>query len=293
MTDPRHLLTFQAVLREGSFLKAARALGLAQPTVTLHIHELEAESGLPLFDRSGRRRALTPAGELLAERAWPILDAFESLSRSMSELRDGRSGVLRIGSIEPAASQRVMPLLARVQRGRPALRIRLDVSGTGGVSRGVADGELDLGLSSAPPAELGLRFEALFSEDMALLIPAGHRLARKKALRAAELEGEALLLTEQGCSYRRAIETALQEHGVRPQWALESGSTDTLRAAVRQKLGIAILPRAAVSPAPAGTVVRGLSDLVIALRVGLTTRPDAAPAPPALALLLEALRRLR
>lgn len=291
MIDARHLATFQAVLREGSFLRAARALGLAQPTVTLHIQELEAEVGLELFDRRGRKRPLTPAGELLAERALPILDAFDSLARSMSELRDGRSGLLRIGSIEPAASQRVMPLLGKLQRERPALRVRLEVSGTGGVSRGVADGELDLGLCSAPPAELGLRFEPLFAEEMALLIPRGHRLARRKPLRAEDLDGEPLLLTEQGCAYRRAVEGALQERGVRPQWALESGSTESIKAAVRQKLGVAILPRAAATPAPPGTVVRGLSDLVIALPVGFATRPNAAPAPPVLALLVAALRR--
>ena len=292
MMDGRHLVTFQAVLREGSFLKAARALGLAQPTVTLHIQELEAQFGLELFDRRGRRRPLTPAGELLAERAGPILDSFDRLARSMSELRNGRSGLIRVGSIEPAASQRVMPLLGKLQRDRPALRVRLDVSGTNGVSRGVADGELDLGLCSAPPAELGLDFEPLFAEEMALLVPRGHRLAGRKPLRARDLEGEPLLLTEQGCSYRRAIETALQEHGVRPQWSVESGGTETLKAAVRQKMGIAILPRAAVSPAPPGTAVRSLTDLVIALPVGLATRPDSAAAPPALALLVASLRRV-
>ncbi len=291
MIDARHLVTFQAVLREGGFLKAARALNLAQPTVTLHVQELEAEVGLELFDRRGRTRPLTPAGELLAERALPILDGFDSLARSMSELRDGKSGLIRIGSIEPAASQRVMPLLGRLQRQRPALRVRLDVSGTGGVSRGVADCELDVGLCSAPPAELGLRFEPLFAEEMALLVPRGHRLAGRRPLRAEDLDGEPLLLTEQGCAYRRAIEAALQQRGVRPQWAVESGSTETLKAAVRQKLGIAVLPKAAVSPAPPGTVVRSLSDLAIALPVGLVTRPDAALAPPALAILVASLRR--
>ncbi len=184
-----------------------------------------------------------------------------------------------------------MPLLGKLQRERPALRVRLDVSGTGGVSRGVADGELDLGLCSAPPAELGLRFEPLFGEEMALLIPRAHRLARRRPLRAEDLDGEPLLLTEQGCSYRRAIEAALQQRGVRPQWAVESGSTETLKAAVEQKLGIAVLPKAAVSPAPPGTTVRSLSDLAIVLPVGLATRPDAAPAPPALAILVASLRR--
>ena len=284
-------MTFRAVLREGSFLGAARALGLAQPTVTLHVQELEAELGSELFDRRGRGRPTTPAGALLAERALPILDAVDSLNRSMAELRDGKSGWIRIGAIEPAASLRVTPLLARLRRERPALRVRLDVTGTQGVSRAVADGELDLGLCSAPPAELGLDFEPLFAEQMALLIPRGHRLASAKRLRAADLEGEPLLLSEQGCAYRRAVETALSERGVRPQWALESGSTATLRAAVRNRFGIAMLPRPAASPAPPGTVVRDLADCVIALPVGLIRRPGGAPAPPALSVLVDSLRR--
>jgi len=289
--DLRHLATFRAVLREGSFLRAARALGLAQPTVTLHIQELEADLGQELFDRRGRRRPTTPAGALLAQRALPILDAVEALRQSMAELRDGRGGWIRIGAIEPAASQRVTPLLGKLRRERPGLRVRLDVTGTQGVSRAVADGELDLGLCSAPPSEMHLDFEPLFAEEMALLVPRGHRLATARSVHAAELEGEALLLSEQGCAYRRAVEAALSDRGVRAHWALESGSTATLREAVRNRLGIAMLPRRSASPAPAGTVVRGLADCVIALPVGLVRRPDSPPAPPALAVLIGELRR--
>jgi DNA-binding transcriptional LysR family regulator len=130
--DLRHLQTFQAVLREGSFLKAARSLGLAQPTVSLHIQELEKELGLELFDRTGRERVKTPAGELLAGRALPILDAVEVLSRSMAELKDGKTGLLRLGAIEPAASRRLVPLLGRLRAQRPGLRIRLESEDGGG-----------------------------------------------------------------------------------------------------------------------------------------------------------------
>ncbi len=221
----------------------------------------------------------------------PILDALDALNESMQELRDGRSGLLRIGSIEPAASARVTPLLARLRRQRPALRVLLDVSGTAGVSRAVASGEIDLGLCSAPPAELGLRFEPLFTEEIALLIPRSHRLARKKPLAAADLNGEPLLLSEQGCAYRGAVEAALAKRGVRPQWALQSGSSATLRSAVHHRLGIAMLPLPSASPAPPGTVVRRLSDVSITLPVGLVTRVDAPPAPPALELLTAELRR--
>jgi DNA-binding transcriptional LysR family regulator len=288
--DIRHLKTFEAVLRQGSFGGAARALRLAQPTVTLHIQELEQELGMPLFDRRGRQRRRTAAGDLLAERALPILDALDAMTRSMSELADGRSGLLRIGSIEPSASQRITPLLVRLRRERPALRVRMEVGGTAGVSRGVADGELDLGLCSAPPAELSLRFEPLFSEEMVLLVPRRHRLARARTRRARDLEGEPMLLTDQGCAYRRAIEAALQQRGVRPQWVLESGSSASLREAVRLGWGLAFLPGPAAAPPPAGTIVRRLSDLTVSLPVGVVTRRGSPPPTPALAVLIGALR---
>src|SRR5262245_42777400 len=289
--DLRHLSTFQTVLREGSFLRAARALRLAQPTVTLHIQELEAELGLELFDRRGRRRQQTPAGELLAQRVLPILDSLEALERSLEELRDGRSGLLRLGSIEPAASRRLMPLLGRLRAQRPGLRVRLEVAGTSGVRRGVADAVIDVGLSSAPPAELALRFEPLFDEEIVLLLPRSHPLARKRRLLARDLEGQPLALTESGCSYRRRVEASLQERGVRPQWALECGSAGSLPAAVSHGLGLALLPRLTADPQPAGTVMRRLTDLPIALPVGLVSRPEGAPPTPALGALIASLRR--
>ena len=288
--DLRHLVTFRAVLREGSFLKAARALRLAQPTVTLHIQELEEDLGLELFDRRGRRRPLTRAGELFAERALPIVEGIDALTESMAEIRDARGGRLHIGSIEPAASERITPILATLRRERPALQVRLEVSGTAGVSRGVANGDVDVGICSPPPAGLDLRFEPLFSQELVLLIPSRHPIARSRSVRASDLEGEPLLATEPGCSYRGAVEAAFQKQGVQPRWALETGSMETLKAAVRQGLGIALLPRSPGLSA-AGGVVKTMSDLDIALPVGLATRPDAGAPPPALAMLVETLRR--
>src|SRR5262245_57459124 len=148
--DLRHLQTFRAILREGSFHEAARSLRLAQPTVTLHVQELEDEFGLPLFDREGRRRRPTPAGELLAARGLPLLDSPHPLRESMEDLRDDRAGSLKVGAIEPAASRRVMPLLARLRRRRPGLRVHLDVGGTAGVSRAVSDRSVAPGPCSAP-----------------------------------------------------------------------------------------------------------------------------------------------
>ena len=287
----RHLHTFNAILREGSFLAAARALRVAQPTVTLHIQELEAELGLVLFDRTGRERQPTEAGARLSELVLPILDGLDTLRRSMAELRDGASGVVRLAAIEPAASRRVTPILGRLRTERPGLQIQLLVSGTRGVSRAVADGEVDVGLCSPPPEELRLRFEPLFQEEMAFLIPVGHRLAQAASFPIAELDREPLALTGQGCAYRRAVEASLGARGVRPQWTFESDSSEAVRSAPAEGLGIAVLPLLTAIPPPEGTVLRRAHDLVISLPVGLVTRPATMAPFPSLELLLLRLRR--
>jgi DNA-binding transcriptional LysR family regulator len=278
--DLRHLVTFEAILREGSFGRAARAQGYSQPTVTLHVQELEKELGVPLFHRRGRRMVLSEAGTALGARCRPVLEGLETLKRVMAELRAGAGGELRVGAIEPAASRRVLPLLAAFCRPRPALRVRLEVGGTGTVSRQVAAGHLDLGLCSPPPAELRLRFQTLFAERMALLLPRRHPLARFRRIHARDLDGHRLLLTEQGCAYRRVTEGALRDRGARAECVMEIGSLAGLVRAVQQRLGVAILPVSAARPAPADTVLRRLVDVDVSLPVGLVRRDDGLPATP-------------
>jgi LysR family transcriptional regulator, regulator of the ytmI operon len=288
--DVRHLVSVQAVLKEGSFLQAARALGYSQSTITLHIQELEEELGLALFIRRGRHTRPTEAARVLGERAEQVLGGLHALRRSMEELREGAGGLLRIGAIEPAASQRLMLVLGRLCRERPALRLRLEVGGSGAISGRVAAGGLDIGLCSLPDAELGLLFEPLFEERMALLLPERHALTRSRTIRARDLEEVRLLLTEQGCAYRRAIRSALQERGSLPDCGLEIGSTAALRQAVAQGLGVALVPVCGSSPLPEGTVLRELSDVDVSLQVGLVRRDEGPPPTRALEALIAALR---
>jgi len=278
--DFRHLVTFETILREGSFGRAARAQGYSQSTVTLHVQELEKELGVPLFHRQGRRTVLSEAGAALASRCRPVLDGLDTLKRTMAELQAGAGGELRLGSIEPTAYRRLMPLLAAFSRGRPGLRLRLEVGGTGTISREVAAGHLDFGLCSPPPAELHLRFEPLFAEPMALLLPRRHALAATRRIRARDLDGHRLLLTEQGCAYRQAIEAALRRAGARAECGMEIGSLVSLVRAVQLGLGIAIVPVCAVRPAPPRTILRELVDVDVSLSVGLVRREDGLLTTP-------------
>jgi DNA-binding transcriptional LysR family regulator len=291
--DLRHLVTFEAIVREGSFARAARALGCSQPTVTLHVQELERELGVPLFHRRGRGASLGDAGLALASRSRPVLEGLDTLKRTMAELRAGVAGELRIGSIEPAASRRLVPLLAAFCRERPGLKVRLEVGGTGTISGQVAEGRLDLGLCSLPSPELPLRFEPLFVERMALLLPARHPLARGRRVRARDLHGHRLLLTEQGCAYRRRIETALREAGAEVECRMEIGSLSGLVSAVQGGLGIAIVPELAARPAPPRTRLRELVEPDVSLSVGLVRRENGLLASPAVSAFLSRLPEVK
>jgi LysR family transcriptional regulator, regulator of the ytmI operon len=154
--------------------------------------------------------------------------------------------------------------------------VTLEIAGTETISRCVASDDLDLGVCSTPPARLGLAFEPLFAEHLVLLVPRRHPLARKPRVASTDLAGYRMLLSAEGCAYRAVVEQALGARGTNPYSGIEIGSLMGLVSAVREGLGVAIIPAACVTPRPADAVVRRLSAPELALTVGLATRdaPD-------------------
>jgi LysR family transcriptional regulator, regulator of the ytmI operon len=286
----RHLETFGAIVSAGSFQRAAERLGYAQSTITLHVQQLEAELGVKLFARRGKRMALTDAGRALCEQADALLQRAEALQRTMAEIVAGEAGHVRLGAIEPAASVRLPPLLVRYCEARPRVRLTLEVGGAQAISRGVAAGDLDIAICSPPAAHLGLSFEPLFAERMALLLPDDHPLAARERIALADLTGQRLLLSERTCAYREAIEKALIPLGANPYSGIEIGSVGAMRRAVQGGLGAAILPVCAANPPPRGTTLRQFDDVELALPVGLIHRAGEEPAGRALEALVAAIR---
>ena len=289
----RHLQTFHAAVHHGSFVRAAESLKYAQSTITLQVQQLEQDLGVKLFERDGRRLRLTEAGRLLRDRTERLLEGVTSLRETMAALATGDAGFVRFGAIEPAASRRLAPLLVQFSQERPNVRLSLEVSGTVSVSERVASGELDAGLCSPPSGRLSLRFEPLFVEPMALLLPADHPLGSALLVDLEALRELRLLLPDAGCAYRELIERSLGEHGFSPRVQFEISSVGVLARAVQAGMGAAILPIAAADPVPEGTCFRGVRGLDLGLTLGLITRPDDSPPGPALAAFLERVRALR
>ncbi|MEL6815272.1 MAG: LysR family transcriptional regulator [Cyanobacteria bacterium J06598_3] len=265
----KHLQTFQAVAAEGSFLKAAEKLQYAQSTMTLHIQKLEEALGVQLFSRQGRRTELTVAGRTLQTHAAHLLYRADQLQQAMASLVTGEAGHLRIGSVEPVASVHLPIVLVQFCRQYPKVRLTLEVGVTQTISRRVASGALDLAVCSAPAANLGLAFEPLFQDPIALLIPQSNALSKMKTITIPDLADERLMLTEEHCPYRDVLEKALLAHGINPYSGIESMSSGALKQMVRYGLGIGVLPEAAIAPIPANTIKRHLTDLDLGLSIGV------------------------
>lgn len=282
----RHIYTFQAIVKEGSFLKAAEKLMYAQSTITLHIQQLEAELGVKLFIRQGKKVQLTEAGRSLQEQADSLVARAMSLQQTMFDLVAGEAGHVRIGVIEPSASLRLPPLLAPFCQERPRIRLTIEVGNTRTISQRVASGALDIGICSPPAAHLGLDFEPLFVEQLALLLPEHHPLASTETIHVQDLAKQRLLLTEEDCSYREVVENALLKRSINPYSGLEIGSLETIKRAVQSGMGLTILPRAAATPPPAHTLLREIDGLELSLPIGLVLLADEISPSRALEALL-------
>jgi DNA-binding transcriptional LysR family regulator len=246
----RHLQTFRQVAEAGSFTRAAAALGYVQSNVTAHIQALEAELGVPLFDRLGRQVRLTGAGQQLQGYAARILALADEARRAVSE---SAAGVVTITAPETLCIYRLPALLRAARAQLPQVRVVFRPLPGSEMRRAVQGGEVDVAftLETAQRAP-GLCAERLTHEPVALLVSPDHQLAGRR-VGLAELSDEPLLLTEQGCAYRRLFEQALAEAGVAAREQLEFSSVEAVKQCALSTMGVAVLPEIAV----AGQLARG------------------------------------
>jgi LysR family transcriptional regulator, regulator of the ytmI operon len=274
--DIRHLQTFQAILEHGNFAKAARALEYGQSTVTLHVQQLETELGAPLFIRRGRKIQLTEAGAALRQRSRPILQQLTDLEQHIRELNTGEAGLLRVGCMEPTASLKLLPLIAAFREQHPKVTVALEIGSTEGIAQQIARGELDFRLCTTPSPHLQLRFEPLFVEELVLLLPDKHALQRSKPLTLLQLSQENVLVTGPNCPYRKTVEMTFLENGITSTLNLSISNSWALCQAVQLGMGVAFVPRTAVTPPPARTKVRKLENVRLQLSTGLVQRHDGS-----------------
>jgi len=235
------LRAFHAVATEGSFTKAAEALRVSQPAVTIQVKALEEAYGVLLVHRRGHRVMLTDLGARLLDVTRRVFGLMEEADELLSAARELRSGHLRVGADGPFF---VMPLLAAFIARYPGVRVTVAM----GNSQSVLADLLEYRADVAVLARVGgdKRFHAVpFSrQPVVVFVPHDHPWAGRDAIRLAELDSQPMVLREVGSTTRRIFEAALGRAGVRPRVVLEIGSREALREAVAAGLGIGVVSRA-------------------------------------------------
>src|SRR5919204_3713495 len=246
--DTRQLAAFCEVVDRKSFSQAAERLGVTQPAVSLQIRSLEKRLGTKLLDRSGRRVEPTEAGQRLYRAAQRMLAAegqlLEELAGDDGQLR----GELAIGASTGPGGTVVPVLLGEFQREHPDLHVALSISDTNRVIEQIADRELELGIVGASPRHRGVVFEALFRDEVILVVPPGHRFAGKE-ISLDDLREEPLILMQEGAGVRQVIEDELRQGPVRLRELdvhLELGLQESVKSAVAAGFGVTFISRSGV-----------------------------------------------
>lgn len=243
LKDLRYLV---AVAEERHFGRAARKSCVSQPTLSAQLRKLEDYLGVRLIERQPRRVALTDAGEKVVARARRILqdsDEIVSMARHASDPLTGTLKIAFIPTIGPYLLPRVAP---RLRKALPRLKLLLFEHQTAVLLERLHAGAIDLGILALPVELGGLESRVLFEEPFSVALNPGHPLSDKKALRPADLDGETLLLLEDGhCLRDQALEVCARVN-VHESSDYRATSLETLRQMVAAGHGITLLPEMAL-----------------------------------------------
>ena len=237
----RHLRYFVAVAEAGAFSGAALRLRITQPALWRQVHDLEAELGVRLFERAGRRVRLTGEGEGLLHRSRDLLAGAEQLAEHARALRHGEVGSLRVGGSPQIIQSVLAPFLARYLKTRPGIEVHLVEEGGVRAVGLVERGEVDLGLVFRRGDDR-LEGRRLFPVRLLAAVPSPHRLARRATLDVTDLKDERVLLLRQGFGTREIFDGACRVAHARPKIVLEAGDPQSLIALAETGRGVAVVP---------------------------------------------------
>jgi len=242
-----HLRVFAAVAEQGGFSRAAATLHLSQPAVSKAVRELERQVGITLIDRSARTPRLTEGGEALYARARELFGVERVAEDELRGIRGLERGTLRVGASTTIATYLLPAILGRFHAAHPQVALRVASANTRSIARRLLEGRLDIALVEGPVRHARLEPRAWRDDELVVIAPPMHPLARKRRVRAAALAAEPFIVRERGSGTRTVVERALAARGLAPRQAMQLGSTEVIKQAVAAGLGLAIVSRAAAA----------------------------------------------
>ncbi|NOU99112.1 LysR family transcriptional regulator [Paenibacillus planticolens] len=236
----RQLHYFIAVCEEMHFTKAAEKIGVTQPTLSQQIRALEDELNMPLFDRIGKKIALTEAGIILLKYSNKILDNIQNVKDSITDLRHIQVGTIRVGIFPSDLDYRITQLLIDFYQKFP--RIKLKVIASIDIPQQVLESEVDFGIGTNVPLNDRFINMPLCKEEYVLTVSKQHPLATRTRISVDELRELPVVIYPEGFMGRDIVEDTVQKYGFKLHSILETSSVTSIIKLVKANIGATIQP---------------------------------------------------
>ncbi len=294
MLDVRRMQVLRAVVTTGSITAAAVNLGYTPSAISQQVAALEKQAGLPLLDRVGRGVRPTAAGRLLTEHAARITDRLVEAEAALADLREGRTGRLRVRYFSTAGAALVPPAVAAFKAAHAEVQLDLKLIEPDDPMVEVAAGRADVALSVFPresEVPRGVHVVHLLDDPYLAVLPRGHELARKRVLDLADLADLPWVdaVSPPG-PCRDIVLDACAAAGFAPNYVLESDDYPTSQGFVAAGLGVTIVPKLSLGVIHPGVVVRKLRRPEPTRTICAAIRVDSVGSPT-VRTLLDALQK--
>ena len=243
--DLSELQVFLMVAREGSFSRAAERLYRTQPAVSLAIRKLEESLGQPLFVRGARPVRMTDAGNLLRDYAERLLNLRDEVKKGLLELEGLKRGELSLG-VNESSIHALLPALAHYREAHPGVQVRLHRMFSRDIPHEVSNYRLDLGAVSFVPRDPQLLATEILKDELTLVVPPKHPLAKRREVEIEELGKESFVAHIVESPFRRRVIELFARHHTPLNMPMEMPTIESIKRVVQMGMGVAIVPRMCV-----------------------------------------------
>lgn len=281
--DIQRLRVLRELARQGSVTRAAEALRLAQPTVSLHLKALSAMLGVPVVERRGRRTELTEAGCTLEYHASRALMELERAEEAMERHRGLTAGSLHVGAGTTPGTYVLPGLLGEYHARHPDIALRLEVGSTETTLDLLSRGEIHLGVVGQTTPRADIERRPLLTDRLLCIVSPRHPAVAAGRMTPASLREATLLVREAASSTQAVTDRHLESHGLEFAERWELDSPEAIKQAVRAGLGVAFVSELIVRDelASGDLVVAAIEGVPLAERtLDLVRAADQPLSPP-------------
>ncbi len=274
--DINQLEVLIAVAREKSFSRAAESLHRTQPAISQAVRRLEGEVGEPLFDRSSKDGTLTAAGKVLLEFAQQMLNLRQNAHTAIKELKDLHHGKLVLSANEYTVMY-LLPVLPLFRSRHPHIKIEVKRSLASRIPSEIVGRGTEIGIVSFKPADTAIAAVPVLLDELALIVPVSHPLARLSDVSVRELGAESFIAHNVSSPYRERVVRTFEKYRTPLNISMEMPTLEAIKRFVEQGIGVALIPRLAAQPEIARGQVAALSvrEMKLERRLHLIYRKGA------------------